>query len=78
LVTLHFTESIDKIKMLLKQKIERKDLFCYIKHLFQYTNIYITPLTTFRGRRGTNCVVRNSLKLKMCILIEPTPIGGRR
>jgi hypothetical protein len=24
-----------------------------------------------------HCVIRNTIEIKMCIVIEPTPIGGR-
>ncbi len=64
-------KAMKKQKKLPKQKIERKSLFFYIIHLFQCTNIYITPILPSGGDG------EHALQLKMCIEIEPIPTGGR-
>jgi hypothetical protein len=49
----------------------------FFPHILLYsTNIYIKPITTFRGRWGTLCVVGNTLQIKMMHLDQTYPIVG--
>jgi hypothetical protein len=73
--TLHYTGSNGKILKSYLKKEKRKDLFFY--HIFNWQLCILRPSPPLEGRFETCCEVRNSLQIKMCIQIEPSPTGSR-